>query len=198
MFEHLRTQETLSGHFRKSRKKGLVGSARGQRDCKPPPDPCFLGQIRNFRDRQPHALLQRKLFVPPPRAPMVVRIALLQSIRRNELSFRERGCCHGFLCEFFLWILLGAFCPLKRRTENPQRNPQQNSRQTPCSEKRHRKIHSAGRGPDPSWAPRRQASSHSTRPIFASLAERMEKVTRTNFFSGDCKGEQGCIPKGLF
>ena len=54
--------------------------------------------------------------------------------------------CVKFFCGF-----LGAFRPCKRRTENPQRNPLQNSRQNPCkihacSEKRRRKIHSAGRG----------------------------------------------------
>ena len=81
---------------------------------------------------------------------LVVGTALLQSIRRDEFSFRERGFCHGFSCEFFCGFL-GAFLPFKRRTENPQRYPQQNSRQNPCkihacSEKRCRKIHSAGRG----------------------------------------------------
>ena len=54
--------------------------------------------------------------------------------------------CVNFFCE-----CLGAFCPFKRRTENPQRDPQQNSRQNPCkiqacSEKRRRRIHSAERG----------------------------------------------------
>ena len=46
---------------------------------------------------------------------LIVRTALLQSIRHDECSFRERGFCHGFLCDFF-------------------------------SEKRCRKIRSAGRG----------------------------------------------------
>ena len=54
--------------------------------------------------------------------------------------------CVNFLCGF-----LGAFRPFKQRTENSQRNPQQKSRQNPCkihacSEKRRRKIYSAGRG----------------------------------------------------
>ena len=56
------------------------------------------------------------------------------------------GFCVNFFCGF-----LGAFCKFERRTESPQRNPLQNSRQNPCkihacSEKRHRKMHSAGRG----------------------------------------------------
>ena len=40
-------------------------------------------------------------------------------------------------CEIFFCVLLGAFRPFKRRTENPQRNPQQDSRQNPC------KIHAS-------------------------------------------------------
>ena len=30
------------------------------------------------------------------------RTVLLQSFCRDELSFSERGFCHGFLCEFLL------------------------------------------------------------------------------------------------
>ena len=37
----------------------------------------------------------------------VLKTALLQSIRRDEFSFWERGFCHGISHEFFLWISWG-------------------------------------------------------------------------------------------
>ena len=54
-------------------------------------------------------------------------------------------------CVNFFYGFLGVFLPFQRRTENPRRNPQQDSRQNPCKihacgEKRRWKIHSAGRG----------------------------------------------------
>ena len=36
------------------------------------------------------------------------------------------------LCLNYLCVFLGAFLPFQRRTQNPQRNLQQNSRQNPC------------------------------------------------------------------
>ena len=84
--------------------------------------------------------------------------------------------CVKYFCEF-----LGAFRPFKRRTENPQRNPQQNSRRNPCkihacSEKRRRKIHSAGRGA------RKTLSSKKKHPVFAN------RLTNRPFFGLVCLG----------
>ena len=60
--------------------------------------------------------------------------------------------CVNFFCGF-----LGAFRTFKRRTEKSTENPQQTSRRNPCkiracSEKRRRKIHSAGREARETWS----------------------------------------------
>ena len=60
-----------------------------------------------------------------PAQPGIFMTILEQSIRRDEFSFWERGFCHGFLCEFFLWISWG-FPSLSTKDKNPRRNPQQN------------------------------------------------------------------------
>ena len=58
--------------------------------------------------------------------------ALLQSIRRTEFSFWERGLCRGFLCDFFSGFL-GVSVPLNEAPKNnTEKSTAKFTTKTPC------------------------------------------------------------------
>ena len=134
--------------------EGPEDSCRGSRLSQPKPPPKILKcpkspRYTNFYEKLPRTSAWSHVTRVRNPADMsglpFCRAFVVMNFHSESVDF-VMDFCVNFLCGF-----LGAFRPFKRRTENPQRNPQQNSRQNPCkihacSEKRRRKIHSAGRG----------------------------------------------------